>query len=332
MHSSGNRRNVTSCTVTTTGARAGGATKLVAWTTSTGPVQSSARGRARPALPELADDPRRDRAGRRPRMPARHRRGQRVAAAPRERVGVDVDVVASGECRQEPGGHLSDAGTVAEQRGAVDRDPQGTDRRILPVGRCPDPRSRRRHRRRLQVGAPSGRCFPGAEGSPHVRIRHLTNTIAAGLPAPSSVSASRSCPRSRPPAAGPVQATVAAQRLSGDGHGRMPGWTRPVDGAAELVGVQWQGDPDGALRDPDPDARRRHWHTVTRGRDGAGPSSRSRNRRGRGRRDHAVDRAGVGRPRGDGAGSPRARVRCATSSSTGSAARACRHRPTPRAR
>ena len=48
VQSSGNRRKVTSWTVTTTGARAGGATKFVACTTSTGPVQSSARGRLAP--------------------------------------------------------------------------------------------------------------------------------------------------------------------------------------------------------------------------------------------------------------------------------------------
>ena len=48
VQSSGKRMKVTSWTVTTTGARAGGATKLVACTTSTGPVQSSARGRVSP--------------------------------------------------------------------------------------------------------------------------------------------------------------------------------------------------------------------------------------------------------------------------------------------
>ena len=93
---------------------------------------------------------------------------------------MDVDVVPPGERREEPCGHLSDAGTVAEQRGAVDRDPQGTDRRILPVD-GPEPPGRG------GFGTPTpGRraiwsMLPRAEGSPYVRIRHLTNSIAAGL-------------------------------------------------------------------------------------------------------------------------------------------------------
>lgn len=93
-----------------------------------------------------------------------------------------------------------------------------------------------------------------------MRIRHLTNSIAAGLAGTLVGVGLTVLPTVAPPASGPVRATVAAQRLSGDGTVR-PGWTHPVDGAAELVGVQWQGDPTArfAIQTRTPGG----WHTVT---------------------------------------------------------------------
>ena len=109
-----------SCTVTTTGARAGGPTKFVAWTTSTGPVQRSIRGVA-----ACCHSVRTRRAGI-GRVAAadagRHHGGELRAAAEGDGVHDEVEFVALGERVDERRGGVTDAGTDAEERCAVERD------------------------------------------------------------------------------------------------------------------------------------------------------------------------------------------------------------------
>jgi hypothetical protein len=54
--------------------------------------------------------------------------GQAAPPPPGECVGVDRQVRAASERIEDSGRDLADAGTVSEQRGAVDRDPEGLDR------------------------------------------------------------------------------------------------------------------------------------------------------------------------------------------------------------
>ena len=123
---------MTSCTVTTTGALGGRRDEVggVHDVDRPGPVLGAGPGGA--AFPELADDPGRESVGSRHATPGGTASASAPAAAPGERVCRDVTTsVRRASAREEPGGDLADAGTVAEQRSAVDRDPEGVDRSDL---------------------------------------------------------------------------------------------------------------------------------------------------------------------------------------------------------
>jgi hypothetical protein len=93
-----------------------------------------------------------------------------------------------------------------------------------------------------------------------VRIRRFTNTVVAGLAGTLVGVGLTVLPTVTPPDP-TLRASVSAEALSGDGTVHA-GWTRPVEGDAELVGVRWSGDPSARFAI---EARggRGKWHTVS---------------------------------------------------------------------
>jgi hypothetical protein len=58
--------------------------------------------------------------------------GELPAATPREGIGTERNVGTNRECAHDSGCDFADAGTVAEERSAVERDTKGVDVPILP--------------------------------------------------------------------------------------------------------------------------------------------------------------------------------------------------------
>src|SRR5262245_14945526 len=110
--------------------------------------------------------------------PGREASGGLVAAAERQRVRDEIDVVSCGESVEEPRGDLADPGRLPQQRRAVDREPQRPRQRSqISSGSCSMPS---RSRSTLSAGTPAciWRTSSNAITAAHPRqaMRKLSST------------------------------------------------------------------------------------------------------------------------------------------------------------